>query len=282
VIRCRVERRATGCCPACGGNHGDNRGAWGEGWRFLRWRRDFVGHYRQGRGGHHVPPAEGGVAAAVTATVAAAKSSKLSWTSAFAAFMWIAVSCVSVRRPTSPIAWRRVPLLQMCLPKSRDFGRSTRTPSGRSRLRRARAAGWRRRWPPWRPRGRTSGANWWRKGGRPTGSSPRRSLRRRRPNWRGRREVSPANAPRNGRCGSTLCAAAWRGPMPQRARKLSGHAHSSWTRIASWVRGLLTSRCPTKRRAFASSSGCKRNCWHSRPSWRVSCPLPPSSPAKGP
>jgi hypothetical protein len=65
----------------------------------------------------------------------------------FAAFVGIVVSCVSVRRPTSSTAWRRVPLLQMCLPKSRDFGRSTRTPSGRSRLRRARAAGWRRRWP---------------------------------------------------------------------------------------------------------------------------------------
>jgi hypothetical protein len=187
VIRCRVRRGATGCCPACGGNHGVNRCGWGEGWRFQRWRRDCGGHCHQGRSGHHVPPAEGGVAA----VVAAAESSKLSWTSVFADFMGIVVSCLSVRRPTSPTAWRRVPLLQMCLPKSRDFRRSTRTLSGRSQLQKARAAGWRRRWPPWRARGRTSGASWWRNGGRPTRPSPRR---RRRPNWRGRRGVSPANA----------------------------------------------------------------------------------------
>jgi hypothetical protein len=174
--------------------------------------------------------------------------------------MVIVVSCVSVRRPTSPTAWRRVPLQQTWLPKSRDFGRSTRTPSGKSRLRRAKAAGWRRRWPPWRARGRTSSASWWRKGGRPTKPSPRRRRRRRRPNWRGRRRVSPASAPRNGRRGSMLCRAAWRGPRPLRAWKLRGRANSSWTHTASWVRGLLTSRCPTERRAFASSSGCKRNC----------------------
>jgi hypothetical protein len=138
VIRCRVGRGATCCCPACGGNHDVYHGAWGEGWRFQRWRRDFGGYCRQGRSGHYVPPAEGGVAAA--------ESSKLSWTSVFVAFMGIMVSCVSVRRPTSPTVWRRVPLLQMCLPKSRDFGRSTLTPSGRSRLRIARAASWRRRW----------------------------------------------------------------------------------------------------------------------------------------
>jgi hypothetical protein len=93
-----------------------------------------------------------------------------------AVFMGIVVSCVSFRRPTSPTAWRLVPLLQMCLPKSRDFRRSTRTPSGRSRLRRAKAAGWRRRWPPWRPRRRTSGASWWKKGGRPTRPSSRCKL----------------------------------------------------------------------------------------------------------
>jgi chromosome segregation ATPase len=46
-------------------------------------------------------------------------------------------------------------------------------------------------------------------------------------------------------------------------------------------RGLLTSRCPTERRAFASSSGCKTSRWYSRPSWKVSCPLPPSSSVKG-
>jgi phage shock protein A len=55
-----------------------------------------------------------------------------------------------------------------------------------------------------------------------------------------------------------------------------------WTRTASWVRGLLTSMYPAKKRAFASSNGCRRSCWWSRPSWRVSCPSPPSSPARGP
>jgi hypothetical protein len=74
MIRCRVGRGATSCCPACGGNHSVNRGARGEGWHFQRWWRDFGGHCCQGRSGHYVPPAEGGVAAAV----AAAKSSKLS------------------------------------------------------------------------------------------------------------------------------------------------------------------------------------------------------------
>jgi hypothetical protein len=118
--------------------------------RSQRWRRDFGGRCRQGRSGHYVPPIEGGVAAA--------ESSKLSWTSVFTAFMGIVVSCVSVRRPTLPTVWRRGPLLQMCLPKSRDFGRSMLTPSGKSRLRIASAASWRRRWPPWRARGRTSGA----------------------------------------------------------------------------------------------------------------------------
>jgi hypothetical protein len=40
----------------------------------------------------------------------------------FTASMGIVVSCVSIRRLTSPTAWRRGPLRQMCLPKSRDFG----------------------------------------------------------------------------------------------------------------------------------------------------------------
>ncbi len=65
-------------------------------------------------------------------------------------------------------------------------------------------------------------------------------------------------------------------------RRLSGRSRSSWTRTASWVHGLLTSKCPTGKWAFASSNGYRRSCWHSRPSWRASCPLPPSSPAKGP
>ena len=65
VIRCRVGRGANGCCPACGGNHGVNRSGWGEGWRFLRERRDSVSRCREGRGGLHVSPVEGGVVAAV-------------------------------------------------------------------------------------------------------------------------------------------------------------------------------------------------------------------------
>jgi hypothetical protein len=101
VIRCRVGRGGIGCCPACGGNHGINDGGWGEGCHVLRERRDSISHGRQGRGRLHVPAAEGGVAAA--------KSSKLSWTSVFAISMRIVVSCVSVRRPTSPTVWRRVP-----------------------------------------------------------------------------------------------------------------------------------------------------------------------------
>jgi hypothetical protein len=105
VIRCRVGRGGIGCCPACGGNHGVNGGGWGEGCRVLRERRDSVSRDRQGRGGLHVPAAEGGV----TAAVAAAKSSKLSWTLVFAVSMRIVVSCVSVRRLTSPTAWRQVP-----------------------------------------------------------------------------------------------------------------------------------------------------------------------------
>jgi hypothetical protein len=105
VIRCRVGRGAIGCCPACGGNHGVNCGGWGEGCHFLRERRDSVSRCRQGRGGLHVPAAEGGVAAAVVA----AKSSELSWTLVFAVSMGIMVSCVSVRRSTSPTAWRWVP-----------------------------------------------------------------------------------------------------------------------------------------------------------------------------
>jgi hypothetical protein len=110
VIQCRVGRGAIGCCPALGGNHDVNDGGWGEGCRtrpvehFMRKRRDPVSRCRQGRGGLHVPAAEGGVAAAV----AAAKSSKLSWTSVFVVFMRIVVSCVFVRRPTSLTAWRRV------------------------------------------------------------------------------------------------------------------------------------------------------------------------------
>jgi hypothetical protein len=143
----------------------------------------------------------------------------------FTASMGIVVSCVSVRRPTSPTVWRRGPLLQTCLPKSRDFGLSMLTPSGKSWPRTASAASWRRRWLPWRARGRTSGASWWRRGGRLTRPSPRR---RRRPIWRGWRVVSPTSALRNGRCGLTLCRPAWRGPRPLHARKLSGRANSSW------------------------------------------------------
>jgi hypothetical protein len=114
VIRCRVGRGTIGCCPALGGNHGVNGGGWGEGCRttpverFQRERRDPVSRCRQGRGGLYVPAAEGGVAATVAAAVAAAKSSKLSWTSVFVVFMRIVVSCVFVRRPTSLTAWRRV------------------------------------------------------------------------------------------------------------------------------------------------------------------------------
>jgi hypothetical protein len=100
VIRCRVGRGGIGCCPACGGNRGVNGGGWGEGCRVLRERRDSISRGHQGRGELHVPAAEGGVAAAV----AAAKSSKLRWTSLFAVSMNIVVSCVSVRRLTSPTA----------------------------------------------------------------------------------------------------------------------------------------------------------------------------------
>jgi hypothetical protein len=107
-MRCRVGRGAIGCCPACGGNHGVNGSGWGEGCRFLCEQRDSVSRCRQGRGGLHVPAAEGGVAAAVTAAVAVAKSSKLSWTSVFAVSMGIVVSCFSVRRLTSPTTWRQV------------------------------------------------------------------------------------------------------------------------------------------------------------------------------
>jgi chromosome segregation ATPase len=53
------------------------------------------------------------------------------------------------------------------------------------------------------------------------------------------------------------------------------------THTASWARRPLTSKCPTESQAFAASSGCKRNCWRSRPLWRDLCPLPPWSPAKG-
>jgi chromosome segregation ATPase len=38
---------------------------------------------------------------------------------------------------------------------------------------------------------------------------------------------------------------------------------------------------PTESQAFAASSGCKRNCWGSRPLWRDLCLLPPWSPTKG-
>jgi hypothetical protein len=77
----------------------------------------------------------------------------------FTAFMGIVVLCVSFRRPTSLTAWHQGPLRQLCLPKSRDFGRSMLTPSGKSRPLTASAASWRRRWPPWRARGLTSGAS---------------------------------------------------------------------------------------------------------------------------
>jgi hypothetical protein len=96
----------------------------------------------------------------------------------FTAFMGIVVLCVSFRRPTSLTAWRRGPLRQLCLPKSRDFGRSMLTPSGKSRPLIASAASWRRRWPPWRARGLTSGASWWRRGGRLIRLSPRPNRRK--------------------------------------------------------------------------------------------------------
>jgi hypothetical protein len=48
------------------------------------------------------------IAAAVAAAVAAAKSSKLSWTLLFVVSMKSWVSCVFVRRPTSPTVLRLV------------------------------------------------------------------------------------------------------------------------------------------------------------------------------
>jgi hypothetical protein len=62
------------------------------------------------------------------------------------------VSCVFVRRPTSLTVLCQASWLQTSLLKSRVFRRSMRMLSGRSRLRRAKTAGWRRRWLPWRPR----------------------------------------------------------------------------------------------------------------------------------
>ena len=87
--------------------------------------------------------------------------------------------------------------------RSRDFGRSMRMLSGISRSRKAKTAGWQRKWPPWRPRRRTFGASWRRRGGRRIRPLLKRRLRERRPKWRGRRAVSPANAPRSWRQGST-------------------------------------------------------------------------------
>jgi hypothetical protein len=114
VIYCRVGRGTNGCCPAFGGDHFAIGGGKGEGnrvgpvGRLLRKRRDSDSRCRQGHGGHHVPATEGGIAAAVAAAVAAAKSSKLSWTSVFVVSMKSWVSCVFVRRPTSPTVLRLV------------------------------------------------------------------------------------------------------------------------------------------------------------------------------
>jgi hypothetical protein len=132
------------------------------------------------------------------------------------------VLCVSCRRLTSQTARHRGPLRQLCLPKSRDFGRNMPTPSGKSRPPTASATSWRIRWPRWRVRGLTSGANWRRRGRRLMRPSPRRSLRRRRLIWRGRSAVSPDSAPRNWRSGSTPCRPVWRGPRLRCARRLSG------------------------------------------------------------
>jgi hypothetical protein len=161
------------------------------------------------------------------------------------------VSFVFVRRLTSPIVLHRVSRLRTLLPKSRGFGRSMRMLSGRSRLRKAKTAGWRRRWPPWRLRRWTSGAGWRRRGGRLTRPSLKHRLRKWRLKWHGRRTVSPANTPRSGRRGSTPCAVAWTRPRRQCARKSSGRTRSSWKRTTIWVRGPQTSKYPTKRQAFA-------------------------------
>jgi phage shock protein A len=39
---------------------------------------------------------------------------------------------------------------------------------------------------------------------------------------------------------------------------------------------------PDREAGLRFPNGCRRSCWCSRPSSRVSCPLPPSSPARGP
>jgi chromosome segregation ATPase len=46
-------------------------------------------------------------------------------------------------------------------------------------------------------------------------------------------------------------------------------------------RGPLTSKYRTESPDFAASSGYRRSCWRSPPSWRGLCPTPPWSPAKG-
>jgi hypothetical protein len=125
------------------------------------------------------------------------------------------------------------------------------------------------------------GASWRRRGRRLMRPSPRRSLRRRRPIWRGRRAVLPGSAPRSWRSGSTLCRPVWRGLRLRRARRLSGHTNSLWIHTMSWARGSLTSKCRTESPDFAASSGYRRSCWRSPPSWRGLCPTPPWSPARG-
>jgi chromosome segregation ATPase len=50
-----------------------------------------------------------------------------------------------------------------------------------------------------------------------------------------------------------------------RARRSSERTRNSWMRTGSWVRGLLPSKCPAKKRAFASLNGCRRSCCCSRP-----------------
>jgi hypothetical protein len=168
---------------------------------------------------------------------------------------------------------RRAPCLQSLLPRGND-SRARSSTSERSmwmlfetsRLRKTRAAGWRRGWRSRRPRKRTSGVGWRRRGGTQTKLVLRHSPRKPRPSLRGRRLVSPANTPRRCRRGSAACATAWTRWRPRRARRSSGRMLSLWMRTGSWVRGPCPSKRPVRRWASASLDGYRR-------SWRCSRPL---------
>jgi hypothetical protein len=131
LVRCRVGRGPTCYGCACRGDRDDWHSAEGEGRGSWLRRRGVGPRGCQGRGGRSDPPAEGGDGG-VESGDGGAESGPLSYTLSAPFFLRATALHVLCRWLTSPAVLRRGSSRQLCLPKSRDFGRNMLTLSVRN------------------------------------------------------------------------------------------------------------------------------------------------------